>query len=85
MIENPARRFCPQKGNIEVGKDADLIIVDMKATRKIRAEELHSKASWTPFEGMDAIFPESVYLRGEQIIKNGNFEGEKGFGENLWI
>ncbi len=84
LIENPAKRFCPRKGSIEVGKDADLLVIDMKKVRRIDAEYLHSKAGWTPFEGMDAIFPESVYLRGKRIIKNGNFEGEKGLGENLW-
>ncbi len=85
LIENPANKFCPQKGSIEVGKDADFIIIDMKDIRKIRAEDLHSKAGWTPFEGMDAIFPSSVYVRGNEIIKNGNFEGKKGFGRNLWM
>ncbi len=85
LIENPARRFCPQKGRIEVGKDADLIVIDMKRIEKIRAENLHSKAGWTPFERLDAIFPIDVYLRGERIIKNGEFEGEKGFGRNLWM
>lgn len=85
LIENPAERFCPQKGRIEAGKDADFIIVDMRELRKIDAEGLHSKAGWTPFEGMDAIFPDSVYVRGKEIIKDGNFEGKKGFGENLWM
>jgi len=85
LIENPAKRFCPQKGSIEVGKDADLIVIDMKSVTKIRAEDLHSKAGWTPFEGMEGIFPLSLYVRGNQVIKNGNFEGEKGFGRNLWM
>ncbi len=85
LIEAPARRFCPQKGSIEVGKDADLIIMDMKDIRPIKAEELHSKAGWTPFEGMEAIFPQDVYVRGELIIKDWNFEGEMGFGGNKWF
>ncbi len=85
LIEAPARKFCPQKGSIEVGKDADLIIIDMRDIRRIKAENLHSKAGWTPFEGMDAIFPTDVYLRGKRVIKNREFDGEKGFGENLWI
>ncbi len=85
LIEAPARRFCPQKGSIEEGKDADLIVVDMKDIREIRADELHSKAGWTPFEGMDAVFPQDVYVRGGIVIKNGNFEGERGFGRNPWF
>ena len=85
LIEAPARRFCPQKGSIEEGKDADLIVVDMKDIREIKGDELHSKAGWTPFEGMDAIFPQDVYVRGKIVIKDGNFEGEKGFGRNPWF
>jgi dihydroorotase len=85
LIESPAERFYPQKGSIEVGKDGDLIIIDMRDVRKIKGDELHSRAGWTPFEGMDAIFPVDVYLRGKRIIKNGDFEGEMGFGKNLWM
>ena len=85
LIEAPARRFCPQKGSIGEGKDADIIVLDMKDIRKIKGEELHSKAGWTPFEGMEGIFPEEVYVRGRRIIKKGNFEGEKGFGENPYF
>ena len=85
LIEAPARRFCPQKGSIEAGKDADLIVMDMKDIVRIDAESLHSRAGWTPFEGMEAIFPKDVYVHGEAVIKDGNFEGKKGFGRNLWF
>ena len=85
LIEAPARRFCPQKGSIEGGKDADLIVVDMKDIREIKGDELHSRAGWTPFEGMDGVFPQEVYVRGKIVIKDGNFEGETGFGKNPWF
>ncbi len=85
LIENPAKRFCPNKGSMEVGRDADLMVIDMKDIREIKSEKLHSKAGWTPFEGMEAVFPEDVYVRGKRIIKDGNFEGERGFGRNPWF
>ena len=58
---NPARVFGLDrkfKGRLDVGFDADLIIVNPRELRPIKAEFLHSKAGWTPFEGMDGIFPE---------------------------
>ena len=30
----------------------------------VRSEDLHSKAGWTPFEGMEAVFPVMVVLGG---------------------
>jgi dihydroorotase len=67
---NPAKYFGLDrhaKGRLEVGFDADLIIVDPRALQPIKAEMLHSKAGWTPFEGMNAIFPKYTLSRGEVI------------------
>jgi len=38
------------------GYDADFIIVG--DPKEIRREKMHSKAGWTPFNGMKGIFPE---------------------------
>ncbi|MDY6764357.1 MAG: dihydroorotase [Halobacteria archaeon] len=54
------------KGTIEVGKDADIVITDMD-TEKIKANKLHSKAGWTPFEGHEGVFPDVVLCRGEAV------------------
>ncbi len=94
---NPARAFgldAQGKGRLEVGFDADLIIVDPRAIQPIKAEMLHSKAGWTPFEDMDAVFPQYTLSRGEVIwaeefinakAGRGKFlEGKgKGSGENF--
>ncbi|MDY6775516.1 MAG: dihydroorotase [Halobacteria archaeon] len=79
---NPAEVFgFDSKGGIEVGNDADLVVTDME-TEEIRAEKLHSKAGWTPFESFDAVFPDLVLCRGEVVYDadNGSF-GEAGHGE----
>ncbi|XGI83236.1 dihydroorotase [Halorutilales archaeon Cl-col2-1] len=74
---NPAEVFgFDTKGGIEVGNDADLVVTDME-TEEIRAEKLHSKADWTPYEEMTGVFPDLVLCRGEVV-----YDAEKeSFGE----
>jgi dihydroorotase len=67
---NPAAVFdLPQKGAIEPGKDADLVLVDTTGTTEIRAEDRHTDCGWTPFEGFDAIFPEWTMVRGTTVFE----------------
>jgi dihydroorotase len=83
---NPANVFgldLQAKGRLEVGFDADLIIVDPRALQPIKAEMLHSKAGWTPFEGMDAIFPQYTLSRGEVIWIEESIDARPGRGNFL--
>lgn len=73
----PAQMFKLNKGVIGIGYDADMVVVDIKSVRKIRADELHSKCGWTPFEKYDAIFPKAVFLRGSLIVDDGNLTDER--------
>ncbi len=79
---NPAKLFSLPKGQIDVGFDADLSIFDMNKTTKIEGDKLHSKCGWTPFEGYNAIFPEHVFLGGEEIISDGELV-RKGKGKKI--
>ena len=80
LAAKPAQIFgLASKGNIETGKDADLVIVDTKKVARINADRLHSRAEWTPFEGKEAIFPEMTILRGE-VIFDGEIATKPGFG-----
>lgn len=68
---NPAKIFgFKDYGEIEVGKLANFAVFDLKDVRKIRAEDLHSKCGWTPYEGFEAIFPKQVYLHGEEVLES---------------
>jgi len=73
----PARICGLKKGRIAVGYDADLIAVDLRRSIKIRADELHSKCGWTPYEGMHAVFPLATFLRGEEIAREGELSGDR--------
>jgi dihydroorotase len=80
LCERPAQILGLPKGKIEVGRDADLIVVDMKKTEPIRAENLHSKCGWTPFEGLPAIFPSMMFIRGELVRDAQELLVKPGFG-----
>jgi dihydroorotase, multifunctional complex type len=81
----PADRFgLSQKGRIEEGYDADLVLVNLEESEEIRGEALHSKCGWTPFDGREAVFPELTIVRGD-IVYDGR-AGDRftaGLGENV--
>ncbi|MDT8358262.1 MAG: dihydroorotase, partial [Methanomicrobiaceae archaeon] len=67
---NPSRILgLPPRGQ-EVGQDADIALYPRKATQ-VRAENLHSRAGWTPFEGFEAVFPRLVVVAGKIALRDG--------------
>lgn len=73
--EMPAKRFGINKGKIAVGYDADLIAFDMRNEETINVNRLHSRSGYTPYEGMGAIFPDTVIIRGELQVDDGEYCG----------
>jgi len=71
MATRPAEILGIPKGRIEVGEDADLVVVDSRRVVKITPRRVRYKCGWTPFEGMEGIFPSTVYLRGERLVEDG--------------
>jgi allantoinase len=86
MSENAARLYglYPQKGVIQVGADADLVIIDMSKRGTIKRERLYTKQkeaarmfdAWE-VEGM----PVMTIVRGEVIMRDGQIVGRPGFGQ----
>lgn len=83
---NPARILNIErhgKGLLKEGYDADIILFDPKCVKKIKVEDLHSKCNWTPYEGIDAIFPNTTIVRGEIVWDGENITKKKGYGKFL--
>jgi dihydroorotase len=83
---NPARAWglYPRKGAIQVGADADLVVVDMEREWTIRAAELHSKSKITPFEGMTARGrPVCTIVRGRVVMREGELTDARGWGRQV--
>jgi len=72
---NPAVTFGLNKGRIKVGMDADLVLFDTKKTSTINADMLHSKSGHTAYAGMEAIFPDTVIVRGNIQIQDSEYCG----------
>jgi allantoinase len=69
VSRNPAARYgLRRKGDIAVGMDADLAIVDPDDSFVVRAAESESSQGYTPFEGMELTGRvQSTWLRGQEI------------------
>ena len=86
MAENPARVFglFPQKGTIQVGSDADLLIVDPKGDTIVSSKDHLSNAGYTLFEGWQVKGrPWMSMLRGKVLLKDGKLEQKPGYGKFL--
>lgn len=82
MAYNPARLFGlhPSKGEIAVGADADLVVVDMETPRRVSPETTLSSYT-SPFEGAELVgWPELTVLRGEVIFRHGEVLAPPGYG-----
>lgn len=66
------------KGRIEPGNDADLVLVDPDDPTTIHGEALHSNSGWTPFEGRNGVFPELTMVRGTVVFRDGAFPAAPG-------
>jgi dihydroorotase len=67
----------PNKGKIEVGYDADLILVDLDNYRPVLREEVLSKCGWSPFEGWELTgWPQYTIVGGKVAYAEGKLNTE---------
>jgi len=82
---NNAKTFdLTQKGAIEVGKDADIIIVDVNKKKHITPDVLHDGLDWNLYEGWDITgWPVTTLVRGEVVFDDDKVVGRPGFGKYI--
>jgi len=83
LSSEPAKAFglYPLKGSLEPGTDADILIFDPKAETVLSNDTCHTAAGYTPYDGMKVKGrAETLILRGEIILKDGEFLGKRGNG-----
>src|SRR5688572_14979100 len=84
LATNPAKLFglYPRKGTIAPGSDADIVIFDPEKRHLIPAADQHSKVDYNLYEGTEVTgSPETVLLRGNVLVENGELVAEPGVGE----
>ncbi|MHA1840139.1 MAG: dihydroorotase [Candidatus Ranarchaeia archaeon] len=84
--QNPAKVFgiYPQKGIIQIGADADLVVVDLKKEVKVTNDVLHSESDYTVYENRTFKgWPILTLVRGTVVAENGEITGKPGHGHYL--
>jgi len=78
LCERPAEMYSlGNKGKVEVGRDADLVVLDLKSETILKNEDMGSKCGWTPFHNMTVkgkIL--KTYKSGSLLVDNGQIVGE---------
>jgi dihydropyrimidinase len=86
LSENTARRFdlYPQKGQLAVGSDADVVLFDPAESRTVQAGGLHSAAGYSLYEGESLTgWPVQTYVRGHLVYDGGAIVAAPGHGRHV--
>ena len=82
----PARMFglYPQKGTIQPGSDADIVLYDPTATWTISVDNHHMNMDYSAYEGIEINGKvDTVMSRGQVVIEDNSYLGAKGDGKYL--
>ena len=83
MCENPARIFglYPQKGTLQPGSDADLVVLDPCLPHTITHGRQHSRAHYTLYNGWEIVGTPILSLqRGSLLLDGDAVHAHKGQG-----
>jgi len=83
LSEKPAEIFnLKDRGRLEQGKKADLVVVDFNRKFKIDASKFHSKAKYSPFDGWEVQGrPVKTFVNGLLIMDEQEIVAKAGSGE----
>lgn len=84
LAYNPARLFniSHRKGALEVGRDADLVVLSKEKYLYDSKKSGVNFASWSPYDGREINFKVQKHMvRGEWVFDEGRVLASPGFGE----
>jgi len=83
MVEKPAEVFGLEgRGCLKEENNADLVVVDLDRKYRIDASKFHSKAKYSPFNGLSLEGkPVKTFVGGRLIMDEGEIVAEAGSGE----
>ncbi|MEX2176217.1 MAG: dihydroorotase [Pirellulaceae bacterium] len=75
MCDAPARVWdIVGKGRIEIGYDADLVLVDLNKTATVLNEAQETKSRWSPWHGVSLTgWPVRTWVMGQEVFRDGQF------------
>jgi dihydroorotase len=82
--EAPAKTWglWPRKGQVAVGADADLVLVDLERAGEIHASELHGMNNMSAFEGRATVGAVVITIvRGRIVVRDRDLVGVPGWGQ----
>lgn len=72
----------PKKGNLNIGADADIVILDPEKEWEITSESLFYVSKISAFIGQKGKgLPVKTIVRGKVVFDNGEIKAESGYGE----
>ena len=88
LSTSPAKIFglYPEKGSLEEGTDADIVLFDPDFSWTLSKDTIHSASGYTAYEGMSVTGKVVMtYLRGRLIMGDGIYLGLSGDGRYLKV
>lgn len=86
LCENPARRLglWPQKGGLNIGADADIVLFDPNRHWVVDEARLLTPAGWSPYHGREVTGSvDTVLVRGNVVYERGDLRASAGAGR--WV
>jgi len=79
MCEAPALTWdILGKGRIEVGYDADLVLVDLGKKRQVKNEQQLTKCGWSAWHGQELTgWPVRTWVMGREVYREGQFDASQ--------
>ena len=76
MCAAPARVWdIVNKGRIEPGYDADLVLIDLNKRATVRDAEQETKCRWSPWDGVTLQgWPVRTWVMGREVFRDGSFD-----------